>query len=423
MAMKSKWRLKEPGGEMPRHDAYETRAPLEPDDRVDAYIARLHEVTPQLISSDEIERRLLASKVEVARRLTIDAHRAAAAQHGPLRPRSRDEGVAARKVANLVGDIMSLWLVATVVSISLMLSLGSIKAVTGCLSSAVVLAVMWADSSYRSRQYTKKASCPLSDPPWWHERMRTMAEHLGSRRPGHLTRAVDIGFAFSALLLTAPTLLIALALALVRRRPAWDRQPRVGQGGQIFTRYTLYVRRNEDGTPATPMDRILMRSGIEHLPRLWNLLVGDLTLVGPKPENPAIAVQYPRSCRWVFEHRPGLTGPVSRGFRDWMVQYQADAAQYLTLVVPEQVAFDKNFIAMSRRRRLPIMLRAIGLLLQPIIVENACLRSDLRDQHTSRPGGPDSLPSSAEPSIHEEREPTAIRVTKWCRHEVGPALA
>ncbi|MGW4874361.1 sugar transferase [Streptomyces chartreusis] len=421
MAMESQWRLKEPGGEMPGHDAHETRAPLEPDDRVDAYIARLHEVTPQLISSDEIERRLLASKVEAARRATIDAHYAAAAQHSP--PRTRDEGVAARKVANLVGDIMSLWLVATVVSISVMLSLGSIKAVTGCLGSVVVLAVMWADSWHRSRQYTKKAAGPSSDPPWWHERMHGMAEQLGSRRPGHLTRAVDIGFAFSALLLTAPTLLMALALALVRRRPAWDRQPRVGQGGRIFTRYTLYVRRNEDGTPATPMDRILMRSGIEHLPRLWNLLVGDLTLVGPKPENPAIAVQYPRSCRWVFEHRPGLTGPVSRGFRDWMVQYQADAAKYLTLVVPEQAAFDKNFLTMSRRRRLSIMLRAIGLLLQPIIVENACLRNNSRNEHPRRPHPSDSANSNTEPTIHEERKPTAIRVTKWCRHEVGPAMA
>jgi len=424
MAMESERRLKEPGGEMPEHDAYNTRTRMEADDRVDAYVARLHEVTPQLISSDEVERRLLASKVEVARRRTIDAHQAATAHHGSLRRRTVDEGVAARKVANFVGDIMSLWLFATVASITFMLASGSVKAVTGCLGNAVVIAILWADSRHKGRKYRKKTACPLTEPPWWHERMRGMAEQLDSKRPGHLTRAVDIGFAFTALLLTAPTILTALALAVLRRSPAWDRQPRVGQGGQIFTRYTLYVRRNKDGTPATPTDRILIRSGIEHLPRLWNLLVGDLTLVGPKPENPAIAVQYPRSYRWVFEHRPGLTGPVSKGFRDWVVQYQADAAKYLTLVVPVQAWFDKNFIAMSRSRRLRIMLRAIGLLLQPIIVENAYLRhSESQSRQTGPPGTSDKTTSSPELSLHEEQEPQIIRVTKWCRHEIGPAMA
>lgn len=409
---------------MPGHDAYETRAPLEVDDRVDAYVARLHEVTPQLISSDEVERRLLASKVEVARRRTIDAHRAATAHHTSVRRRTGDEGVAARKVANFVGDIMSLWLFGTVASITFMLASGSIKAATGCLSSVVVIAILWADSSHKGRQYRKKAAWPLSDPPWWHERMHAMADQLDSKRPGRLTRAVDVGFAFTALLLTAPTMLAALAVAMLRRGPAWDRQPRVGQGGQIFTRYTLYVRRNKDGTPATPTDRILIRSGIEHLPRLWNLLVGDLTLVGPKPENPAIAVQYPRSCRWVFEHRPGLTGPVSKGFRDWVVHYQADAANYLTLVVPMQAWFDRNFIAMSRSRRLRIMLRAIALLLQPILVENAYLRhTESQGRRTGPPGISGTAASSPELSLSEEQEPQIIQVTKWCRHEIGPAMA
>ena len=424
MAMESEWRLKEPGGEMPGHNAYNTHTPLEPDDRVDAYVARLHEITPQLISGDEIERRLLASKLEVARRRTIDAHRAAAAHHGPPPRRTADESAAVRKAANLVGDIMSLWLFGTIASITFLLAYGSIKAATACLGSAVVLVVLWADSWLRGRHYRQKAACPLSDPPWWHERMRSMAEQLGSKRPGHLTRAVDIAFAFTALLLTTPTLLAVVALALLRRGPAWDRQPRVGQGGQIFTRYTLYVRRDQDGAPATPTDRILIRSGIEHLPRLWNLLVGDLTLVGPKPENPAIAIQYPRSCRWVFEHRPGLTGPVSKEFRDWMVQYQDDVAKYLARVVPLQVSFDRSFIDMSRSQRLPIMLRAIALLLQPIIVENACLRhGDSRTGHTRTPGASGSTPSSPEPAIHKDQQPATIRLTKWCRHEIGPALA
>lgn len=422
MAMESKWRTKEPGGEMPGNDTYDTRAPLEADDRVDAYIARLHEVTPQLISSDEVERRLLASKVEVSRRQTIHAHRAASAHHA-VRRRAGDEGVAARKVANFVGDIMSLWLFGTVASLTFMLASGSVKAVTGILSSIVVIAVLWADSWHKGRQYRRKAAGPLSDPPWWHERMRAMADQLDSKRPGHFTRAVDIGFAFAALLLTAPTMLAALAVAVLRRGPAWDRQPHVGQGGEIFTRYTLYVRRNRDGTPATPTDRILIRSGIEHLPRLWNLLVGDLTLVGPKPENPAIAVQYPRSCRWVFEYRPGLTGPVSKGFRDWMVQYQSDAAKYLTLVVPVQAWFDRNFIAMSPGRRLRIMLRAIVLLLQPIIVENACLRHGSQSRQPTPPDTSDTAASSPEMSLHDEQEPQIIQVTKWCRHEIGQALA
>ncbi|WP_331739848.1 sugar transferase (plasmid) [Streptomyces sp. NBC_00015] len=139
-------------------------------------------------------------------------------------------------------------------------------------------------------------------------------------------RAVDVAVAVTALLVTAPAMVAASMSVAVKGRPVIERNVRVGQGG-----YPIHLLKYRlDPRPSRINARLQV---FEHFPRLWNLLRGDLTLVGPKPEPPEVAELYPEGCRWVFQHRPGLIGAV---YEDADEQ-EADTDRYLAEVVPAQV--------------------------------------------------------------------------------------
>src|SRR5262249_37408985 len=106
-------------------------------------------------------------------------------------------------------------------------------------------------------------------------------------------------FATALLVLTAPILLIAMALVrLTSAGPAIYSQKRVGRGGREFTIFKLRSMRHDcerlsgpkwcvPGDPRiTVLGRILRTSRIDGLPQLWNVLVGDMSLIGPRPERP-----------------------------------------------------------------------------------------------------------------------------------------
>ncbi|NVO30822.1 sugar transferase [Hymenobacter sp. P5342] len=129
---------------------------------------------------------------------------------------------------------------------------------------------------------------------------------------------LDVALAAPALLLAAPLLLpVALALA-IQNGGAWlFRQPRPGLGGRIFTFYKLQTmpdRRDKAGQPLPdaerlpPLGRWVRATSLDELPQLWNVLRGELSLIGPRP----LLVQYlplysPEQAR---RHavRPGITG-------------------------------------------------------------------------------------------------------------------
>jgi lipopolysaccharide/colanic/teichoic acid biosynthesis glycosyltransferase len=136
-------------------------------------------------------------------------------------------------------------------------------------------------------------------------------------------RALDLTGALVGLLLAAPLLLlVALAVRLEGGPGVIYRQERVGLGGATFTLYKLRSMRpvaNEDATTWTisgdprvgPVGRLIRKTSIDELPQLWNVLRGDMSLVGPRPERPHFVDQFTATIPgYADRHRalPGLTG-------------------------------------------------------------------------------------------------------------------
>jgi lipopolysaccharide/colanic/teichoic acid biosynthesis glycosyltransferase len=184
-----------------------------------------------------------------------------------------------------------------------------------------------------------------------------------------------------ALLLLVPVfVVVAIVVRCTSAGSIFFRQVRVGQGSVPFVMYKFRTMRPGSGgpevTPAddlrvTPIGRLLRTTGIDELPQLLNVLRGDMTLVGPRPETPALARRYPSDCTMAFDHRPGLTGPSQVRLRDKDVLPVGDAvdleAYYLRDFVPVRAALDLEYLAdPSLRRTFGFLFETAGYLLRPV---------------------------------------------------------
>jgi len=137
-------------------------------------------------------------------------------------------------------------------------------------------------------------------------------------------RTFDVCVSATALVLLAPLLvIIAIAIRLSSVGPALYRSSRLGLGGTSFQMLkfrTMKVNapdlRNPDGSTysgaddprVTPFGRWLRRTSLDELPQLWNVLRGDMSLIGPRPDLPDQVRYYSAADRLRLTVRPGLTG-------------------------------------------------------------------------------------------------------------------
>lgn len=155
-----------------------------------------------------------------------------------------------------------------------------------------------------------------------------------SRSTAFAKRAIDVAVAAIGLLFLSPLLaVIAVAICLDSRGPAIFRQPRGGRAGAPFTlrKFRTMVRGADQRlgevvdveTLAAPVfklhadprvtrvGRLLRKTSLDELPQLWNVLRGDMSLVGPRPEQLDLVARYDAEARAVrLAVRPGLTGPM-----------------------------------------------------------------------------------------------------------------
>jgi lipopolysaccharide/colanic/teichoic acid biosynthesis glycosyltransferase len=159
-------------------------------------------------------------------------------------------------------------------------------------------------------------------------------------------RTLDVVFALLALVAAIPLLAIAaLAIRLASPGPVFYRAARVGRGGRPFTMYklrTMHVNQSVAGKVAKsaitakddprvfPVGSLLRRTKIDELPQLLNVLRGDMSLVGPRPEDPRfVEKNYTTADLATLDVRPGLTSPGS-------VWYYTTAESELTSDDPER---------------------------------------------------------------------------------------
>lgn len=145
--------------------------------------------------------------------------------------------------------------------------------------------------------------------------------------PPGLPRWFDAGAAAVALLLLAPLLaLLALLVAVTSPGPVLFRHHRIGRGGEPFRLLKLRTMRHggpggpgftaSDDPRITPLGRWLRRTKLDELPTLWNVLRGELALVGPRPEVPEYVDLDNEGWQAVLSVRPGLTDPLTLALRD-----------------------------------------------------------------------------------------------------------
>ncbi|PKO04170.1 MAG: hypothetical protein CVU41_18385 [Chloroflexi bacterium HGW-Chloroflexi-3] len=176
-----------------------------------------------------------------------------------------------------------------------------------------------------------------------------------------LRRTIDILVAFFGLLLLSPLFLyIAIRLKNDSPGPIFYRGPRAGRHGKPFgilkfrTMYETEHSYNGSRITAagderiTPFGQFLRHAKLNELPQLWNVLVGDMSLVGPRPEDPTIAAQWDPAVRnLILSIRPGITSPASVLYRDEekILSNNADPyQQYFQSVLPSKLRLDQLYV-------------------------------------------------------------------------------
>ena len=177
---------------------------------------------------------------------------------------------------------------------------------------------------------------------------------LGSRC---LKRMFDICMACVGLVILSPVLIVvAVLVGTTSPGGVIFRQERIGKGEKPFTIYKFRTMRKDNGglritTSAdgrvTPIGRVLRKTKLDELPQLWNVLKGDMSFVGPRPEVREYTELYDEEQRQVFLVRPGITGLASIRFRNENELLDASDdpnRTYIEEIMPQKLALDLEYI-------------------------------------------------------------------------------
>jgi len=172
-------------------------------------------------------------------------------------------------------------------------------------------------------------------------------------------RALDLVASGLGLVLASPILLVAaVAVRLDSAGPILFRQTRVGQNFRLFSIYkfrTMTVDAPErSGQITAGADPRITRSGrwlrkskFDELPQLVNVFLGDMSLVGPRPEVPKYVEMFRDQYAAILSVRPGLTDPASVKYRDEAELLAASAdpeREYVQRILPDKIALSRDYI-------------------------------------------------------------------------------
>ncbi len=173
------------------------------------------------------------------------------------------------------------------------------------------------------------------------------------------TRIFDIFVSLIGLLFLLVMLpWVALLIKIDSRGPIFYRCSRVGRNGKIFQMYkfrTMFETPDNLGSSVSPrgdpritaVGRVLRRLKLNEFPQFINVLKGEMTLIGPRPEAPDLAAAYPEAAKEIFSVRPGLVGPnqiLGRNEEELYPPGVDPVKYYLEHILPRKVPIDLEYI-------------------------------------------------------------------------------
>ena len=176
-----------------------------------------------------------------------------------------------------------------------------------------------------------------------------------------MKRTFDIGVSFVGLILLSPLMLLAaLAIKLDSPGPIMFRQKRIGEGFHPFLIYKFRTMQEASGRRRsltvgddpriTSSGRFLRRTKIDEIPQLINVLKGDMSFVGPRPEVPEFVELFRSEYEKILKVRPGITDLASLKYRDEaavLEQSENPEEEYLRRVLPDKINLSKEYISRS----------------------------------------------------------------------------
>ena len=175
-----------------------------------------------------------------------------------------------------------------------------------------------------------------------------------------MRRAVDILVSAFVLLLLLPIfLLIIVAVRFDSSGPAFYRAPRVGKDGRLFRMLkfrSMVVNADRRGPSVTGKNdaritrvgHFLRATKLDEIPQFWNVFIGDMTLIGPRPEAPEIVKRYKPEQTPILAVKPGITGPgaIACTSDDSMAVLGGESADeyYVNHVLDRRLALDAEYV-------------------------------------------------------------------------------
>ena len=171
-------------------------------------------------------------------------------------------------------------------------------------------------------------------------------------------RVFDLVSSVIGLVVLAPILvLVSLFVWLGDRGPLCFRQARVRGGGRIFRIHKFRTMRvantgsqvtSADDDRITPLGKVLRKTKLDELPQLIDVALGDMSLVGPRPEVPRYVAMWGDEARAeILSVRPGITDPAAIAYRneqDELAAAEDPEAHYTQVILPRKVAMYRDYV-------------------------------------------------------------------------------
>ena len=179
-----------------------------------------------------------------------------------------------------------------------------------------------------------------------------------NKRQQFVKRVFDLFFSFFGLIIfILPILILMILASFSTKKNGLFSQKRVGENGKIFKIFKIRTMKvhipkedfitlkNDDRI--TPFGKFLRNYKLDELPQLFNVFVGDMSLVGPRPDVPGYADKLKEEDRIILNVKPGITGPATVKFKNEedLLSMQNNPKKYNDEVIwPEKIKINKQYI-------------------------------------------------------------------------------